>query len=570
MNYTPRIDQNNPDRERLERAITNLLPYVETEAVYLSCNRSNKVIVLTFILKEERDQDGEALDDTILDKIIMIYPDFIFKFISSDNARLGFRKGKPYFIRHCTLKELVYFKPGAEVFYPQKNTSKKLIRRAKKRFSLDMEAAVVSLRNVSVYTRNNNSVATAFALYQTLRYIYICASEFFTPVFITSTCLFVHYDYIIDFAPSLKKILNKDVEMDKEILEMLNNAYFCVVENRNIDDINPELLARAKTKVELLQKEINKLFLDYKALCSEKMQKLSYQKCIGRHIFNEKIPSNYFIEEALENIGAVMAVDFVIRCIYCFGYTIRHNQDYGSKNYSDKLPRYHFYLLVVNLEESEDDLLVMKNLIHEKFGADYKVTILNHCPKMIRTRKIDKKYFFDHILTNGLLTYNNPGYLPYPKKCIAKWDSDDKERYEKHKVSVARQFFEDAQDSLSYDATIIKRVLFKKVIEQICSGLIYLYLGYLSDKLPMRSLFSLLRYIEDVELPFDCNSEKEKMIFQYLSEAVVVSLTKARRDANQEYDKLIEYKCILFLKHANDLAEKAAGKLDYKKTRFFS
>lgn len=568
MNYSLKIDQSNPHCERLEMAITNLLPFIEAETAYMSYNKSNKIIVITFILKKECSQEGEVLS-VVLDKLIKIYPDFIFKFVGSELAKYGFRKGKPYFIQHCTLKELVYFESGAKVFYPQKNTSKELIKRARNRFYLDMEAAVVSFRNVSVYTRNNKNTEAAFALYQTLRYIYICASEFFTPVFISSTCLFLHYDYVVDFAPTLKKILNKDVEADREILKMLNKAYFSVVQNREMGDIDPALIVTAKRKVEFIQKEVNKLFLEYKALCLEKMEKLSHQKIIGKHIFNEKIPSNYFVEEALKSIGALLALAFKIRCVYCFGYTILQDQESKNKNYSGKLPRYHFYLLVVNLDQTEDEVPLMKDLVREKFEGLYKVTILNHTAPYIRKKKQNQRCFFDYIITNGLLVYSNPYYLAYPKNCILKWEPDVKEKYEKEKVLMAQQFFDLAQDCFYDDAIKVKRVVFQKVMEQISVGLIYLYLGYLPDKLPMNRLFSLLRYIQDVELPFDLSNEKEKVLFQYLTETAVVPINKETRYHNMEYDKLIEYKCIFFLKYAKDLAEQEAAKFDHKRQSFF-
>lgn len=561
MNYLLRIDQNNPHRERLEMAITNLLPFVEAEAVYISYNESNKVIVITFVLKENCDQDGEALS-TILDRLIRIYPDFIFKFISSGLADHGFSKGKPYFIQHCTLKELIYFEPGAKVFYPRKNNSKVLVRKARKRFYLDMEAAVVSFRNVSVYTRNNKNTEAAFALYQTLRYIYICASEFFTPVFISSTCLFSHYDYVVDFAPTLKKILNKDIEADREILKMLNKAYSSVVQNTDMGDIDPMMIVTAKTKVALIQKEMNQLFLEYNALCREKMQKLCCQKIIGKHIFNDKIPSNYFVEGALKNVGALLALAFKIRCVYCFGYTILQNQE-CKENYSGKLPRYHFYLLVVNLDQMEDEVPLMKDLIREKFEGRYKVTILSHCSEFIRKRKQNQKYFFNYIITNGILVYSNPYYLVYPKSRIAKWEPDVIEKYGRDKILTAQQLFSQAQDCFYDNEITVKRTVFRKVMEQVSIGLIYLYLGYLPHKLPMNRLFSLLKYIQEVELPFDFSNEKEKALFQYLSETAVVSITKETQDHIIEFDKLIEYKCILFLKYAKDLAEQEAGKLDY-------
>lgn len=569
MNYPLKLDQNNLHRERLEMAIINILPFIQAEAVYVSCNRTGKVIVISFILKEELDEDREYLNK-IMDKLTDVYPDFIFKFISSRQASYGFRKGKPYFIQHCTLKELVYFEAGAKVFYPRKNISKELIKKAKKRFYMDMEAAVVSLRNVSVYIRNNKNLDAAFVLHQTLRYIYICASEFFTPEFISSTCLLEQYDYTIDFAPSLKKILNKDVKTDKDILTMLNAAFCSVEQNKEMTAIDPTLIVTAKTKIELLQREINRLFLEYRVLCKEKIQELSDLEILGKHIFSAKLPSNYFIDDALKSIGTIIGASFKIRCLYCFGYTVIYDQEKTNKkkSYSKKIPRYHFYLLAVNLDPVEDEVPLMEDLIHDRFKGAYKVTILSHCSEYIRKRKQNQKYFFDYIMANGLLVYNNPFYLVCPKSYIAKWEQSSKEKYEEDKVSKALYFFSVAQDCFDEDIAIIKKELLRKVMEQTAAGLIYLYLGYDTEKLPVKTLFSLLEYIHDVELPLNLNNEKEVQLFLYLFETKTISIKKEKH--NTEYNKLIQYRCILFLKQAKDLAEKAAAKLDHNKTRFFN
>ena len=567
MNYILRIDPKNPYKERLEKAIINLLPFVGAEAVYLSFNKSNKVTVVTFILKKETDKEEEILEE-LQEKVINIYPEFIFKFMDSACAKKGFKNGKPYFVQHCTLKELIYFEPGAKVFYPREDTSKKLLKKAKKRFSLDMEAAVVSFRNVSVYSGKNKNEEAVFALYQTLRYIYICASEFFTAVFISNTCLFQQYDYIIKYAPSFKRILNKNTALHNEIVALLNKAYSCAMQNTEMGDIDPELMIKAKTKVELMQKELNRLFLEYKALCKEKMQKLSRQKCTGKYIFNEKIPSNYFVDDALRSINDLMVTNSNIRCVYCFGYTILHDQESKPKNYSDKLPGYHFYLLIINLDQTQYEIAPMEELILEKSEGRYQVTILSHSAGLIRKKKTCQKYFFNYVKAYGLLIYNAPYYSVYLKKYLP-WESEFKEKYEKEKVLTAKQLFDDAEYFLSDSHVTVKKVLFRKVIEKISLGFIYLHLGYLSDKLSMNSLFSLLKYIQEIELPFDHENEKETKIMEYLFETAVVSINKVAQDSNNDYDKLIENRCILFLKHAKDQLAKEAGKLDFKKSRYF-
>ncbi|KIO52859.1 hypothetical protein [Flavobacterium hibernum] len=558
-----KIAQNAPDRERLETAIIDLLHFINAGAIYVSYNNITNVVVITSVLRKNCDQDGDTLGNT-LDKLIKLYPDFIFKFINYSWASYGFKKGKPYFIQHCTLKELVYFEPNAKVFYPYKNTSKVLVQKAKKRFNTDFEAATVSLRNVSIFARNQKSVEAAFALHQTLRYIYICASEFMSPEFISSTCLLIHYDYINDFAPTFKNILNKESQEDKEILMMLNAAYNCIVHNKSISNVDNAMLATAKAKIELMQRELKRLFAEYVELCKEKVRELNRQKFLGRAIFNHKISPNYIIDNALDEVSTVLAECFKIRSVYCFGYNTFHNENKKTKkeSYSKKVPNYHFYLLVVYLEHTEKAILLMQNLIQAKFGKKYKVTILYHNSNFVRKKNQNQKYFFDAIITNGLLVYNNPLYLAYPETNIGERDLNFCKKYVEHRILIAQQLFSLAQNCFSDDSIIIKKVLFRKVIEQIAIGLIYLFLSYHAGKFSINYLFSLLKYIDEVDFPFDCDNGKESTLYQYLIETTEVSIKKKKVNGNILDNKFLENKCIAFFKQAKELSANAFEKLE--------
>ncbi|MFH6995963.1 hypothetical protein [Flavobacterium sp. FlaQc-48] len=560
--YLLQLAPGTPHYDRLEKAINDLLYFVEAGAVYVSFNDVTNVVV-TFILKEDCSQDGDMLAET-LHKRIEIYPDFIFKFINSNWATYGFRKKKPYFIQHCTLKELVYFDSDSKLFYPDKNISKQLIKKAKKRFCIDFEAAVVSFRNISVYSRNSKTIEAAFALHQTLRYVYICASEFLTPQFISSTCLLMHYDYLIDFAPSLKKIINIDIEADKEILVLLNAAYTCTLQNQIMKDIDTAFVARAKVKVELMQKEINRLFTEYTKLCVEKSRELAHQNFIGKSIFNDKIRSNYIIENALAKISTALTEAFSIRTIYCFGYATIHTQVSHAKNsnYSKNLPEYHFYLLVVNLESQANAISSMQNLIRTRFEGKYKVTVLNHSSNYVRKKNQNQKYFFDHIIVNGLLVYNNPLYLVYVTNLEAELDFNFSKKYVENRILIAKQLFSLAQNCFNDDSAIIKKVLFCKTIEQIAIGLIYLFLGYHSAKFSINYLFSLLKYIKEVELPFDFKDEKEKALYQFMTENPKISKQREVRYDGIENNRLLELKCSAFIQYAIDLTENAFEKLE--------
>ncbi|MFV5700150.1 hypothetical protein ACM55H_17460 [Flavobacterium sp. ZT3R17] len=564
MDYLIKIQENYSQRQRLEKVITDLLYFIEAGSVYISCyDKEDMPTIITFILKKNCGQDGDTLGETV-HKLIKLYPDFVFKFINSNWATYGFRKGKPFFIQHCTIKELVYFEPDNKIFYPHIDASKELLKKAKKRFYKDQEAAVVTFRTVSIYTRNNKNVEAAFAMHQSLRYIYICASEFLTSEYIGSTCLLEQYDWVIDFAPSLKNILSKDVEADKEILILLNTAYSCTQYNYSMEAIESGLIDTAKTKIELMQKEVCRLFLEFTKTCKEKIKELSNQAFLGQSIFMNKIHSNYFIDKALFKISNLIAAFFRTRAIYCFGYTTTHNQDLAGNNgyYSKQLPDYHFYLLVLNIEHKENAVSLLQSLICDKFEGKYRVTILNHRANYLRKQNQNQKYFFDTVTTNGLLIYNNPFHPIYCKTFGAVRDLEFSKNYWQNRILAARQFFDLVQNCSSNDSALIKNALLHQAVEQILVGIVDLFLSYHPNKLSFNYLFSLMEYIPEVEFPFDFTIEREKELYQLLSANIEMLKHKDIQCGTIEYSMLLEEKCIEFFRNAKGAAEKEIKRLE--------
>ncbi len=563
MEYPIKIAKSTPHYEQLVKAITDLLQFIEAGAVYVSYKGNNDAVIVTFILKENCNQDGDVLGKTAF-KIIKLYPDFVFKFINSKWADYGFRKGKLFFIQHCTYKELVYFEPNSKVFYPRLVISKHITKKAKRRFELDIESAVVIFRNVSIYRRSNKSVDTAFAMHQTLRYIFICASEFLMPEFISSTCLLVHYDYIIDFAPTFKTILNKDIQEDKEILIMLNTAYNSIQQNLDMAAIDLTLIDEAKAKIELMHREINRLFHEYIKACKQKVRALNNQDFLGRSIFNNKIQSNYIMDDALSGISDVITESFKkVRAIYCFGYTTIHEDNTDrNANYSKQLPNYHFYLLVLNLEHIENGVTPLETLIQEKFEDKYKVTILNHSVNYLRKKNHNQKYFFNAIISNGLLIYNNPLFLVYSKTFGLEREIDFVKKFYESKMVLAKKFLSLGKDCLSDDVTTMENEFLHKAMKQIAIAHIHLFLGYHTGRFSMSTLFHLLKYIQEIELPFAYADNEENLIYQFLSfNSERVKHKEAQWNAT-EYNNFLKEICLGFFEQAELMAEKEFIRLE--------
>lgn len=552
MNYPIKIPKSHPDGQRLEKAITDLLHFVEAGSIYVSfSDTENAPTIVTFILKKNCGQDDETLREASK-KLLRLYPDFVFKFINSIWAVNGFKKGKPYFIEHCTVNEMVYFEPDNKVFYPLANISKELLKKAKKRFHKDNELAVDAFKEVTVHIKNNSSVEAAFAMHQTLRLIYICASEFLTGQFIGTGNLLVQYRRVIDFAPSLKNILNRDVESDKEILIMLNTASSCKQQKHDMGAIEWSLIDRTKTKIELMQKEVCRLFQEYTKTCKQKLEDLSNPHFLGKSIFVNKVPSNYIMDLALSEVSTVIANFFKTRAIFCFGYTVIHEQEEDVKKgyFRKTLPRYHFYLLVLNMENKENAVSLLQSLIREKFQGRYKVTILNHRSHYLRKQSQNQKYFFDTITTNGLLIYNNPLHPIYCKTFGVVRDLEFSKNYWQNRILAAKYFMALIQNSSEPELPLITNQILQQSMKQIMVGLIDLFLGYHPNTFSINYLFSLLNYLDFIELPFDLNIEKERLTCQLLSGNINMLMHRDLKNETKDDSDILYDKCEKFIELA--------------------
>jgi hypothetical protein len=63
MNYHLKIPESQPMREQLEKAITDLLTFVQAGTIYISNNGDGHLpIIVTFILKKNCGQCGDVLE----------------------------------------------------------------------------------------------------------------------------------------------------------------------------------------------------------------------------------------------------------------------------------------------------------------------------------------------------------------------------------------------------------------------------------------------------------------------------------------------------------------------------
>lgn len=548
-----RIPESHPMREQLESAITDLLTFVEAGSVYVSSiSPSNLPVIITFILKRNCGQDDGMISDSSR-KIAKRYPDFIFRFVNSFRASYGFKQRVPYLLMHCTIKELVYHEPKNKFFYPLRGRAKKYIDKAKFNFTEDRDVSMVGFRNALEHIKNNKSIEAAFNLYQAIWGLYSCYSGFLIGEFSEeweAGDLVDEYKRVVRYAPSLKEILDYDNPLDQEIFTFLGSAYSCTKQNMQMAEISWAVIERAKEKVLLLDKKLQSMFGEFAREFKIKFKQIKQREFLWKAVSADQLQSNYIVNNALSEISESILTGINARAIYCFGYRIVNQEGVeGKNNFTRNFPDFHFYLLVLHKEHIQNAASVLQAKIHEKFDGKYQATILCHSLKNFSRYGQNKKWFFQTIIQNGIVAYNNP-IIPFSlRDTDTQRDFESTRLYWKNRTMAADQFLALADSCQSNEEALMKNTLIHQAVEQMALGLINVITGYNPTEQSMPNLLSLLKFIQAVDFPFN-DQEKDDELFKILK----LNITVLKHHNLTSYDitlsNLLFEKCVDFISKA--------------------
>jgi hypothetical protein len=558
MDYLIRTPQGHPEQERLKKIVEHLLTFIHAEAIYISIGvkTGKPFTIITTVVTDGKYNDSDELGDS---KIVDLYPDIIFKFFDAGWAKRCYRKGNPYFMLHCTIRELAYCSRDTKVFYPLSVNIKHLMRKSKKRYWKDIEAVDMPLRGLPNFTNSNNLDDAAYQLYQAFRSLYICAASFLTSYFTGTDYLMAQSNWIKPFAPSLQAIMNEEVLEDEIILRQLTDALFAVRGNRAMD-ASEELIAMAREKIKLLRDEVEVLFSDTMEACRVKLKSFRKHSYLSHDLFNGNIPSNFLIDTALYEIGTIITAHIKTSAIFCFGYIVSNEDKHiGIKNSNLRNPEFHLYLLVLTVDHEENALAQLQGKIREHFEGGHNVTILLQRKRNLSKRGDNEKYFLSKVAQNGITVFNDPENLFALQDVPIKGNSEISKMYWINRYLAAQQYLELAQTCFRDEEALIANSLLHQCVVQLALGLIEVFIGYRPNKHSMNFLISLLEFIEGIAFPFDKQNVKDIELYKLLSANPEMVKNKSLQGYCIEDSKVIEHKCGLFLSNAEKLA---MGKLD--------
>ncbi|MDR6844313.1 hypothetical protein [Flavobacterium granuli] len=268
--------------------------------------------------------------------------------------------------------------------------------------------------------------------------------------------------------------------------------------------------------------------------------------------------------KAIDNTGLQVLSNIIIESIstsgiYCFGEKkeIQVIQNPFQESASKQEEHTHFYLLVFANENKTNAVADISDIIKTKTEGRYTATLLLHKATSVRYLAPHKLHFFYEVLTKSQTVYEHVNVPPniafdgIPKRKLelirSHWDNRN---------IVAKTFLESENQIDGFNTEIIQESMLHISVEQICLGLIDVFLGYQPNHFSLTFLFDICEIFTSLTSEiFPRKTEEDKKLFDLLKmhpSSLRWANLKTSSFLNTE---LLEKRCNLFYERACEIAE---------------
>ncbi|WP_348813881.1 hypothetical protein [Flavobacterium maritimum] len=279
--------------------------------------------------------------------------------------------------------------------------------------------------------------------------------------------------------------------------------------------------------------------------------------------------------KAIDNTGLQILSNIIIESIstsgiYCFGEKkqVQAIQNPFQESASKQVEHTHFYLLVFTNENSTNAVNDISDIIKTKTEGRYTTTLLLHKATSVRYLTPHKLYFFHEVLTKCQTVYehvNVPPNLAFDG--IPKRKADSIRSHWNNRTKIAQTFLESENQIDGFDTEFVQESMLHMAVEQICLGLIDVFLGYRPNHFALAYLFDICEIFTSLTSEiFPRKTEEDKKLFDLLKvhpSSLRWANLKTSSFLNTE---LLEQRCNLFYEKANGLIESELERLENLKS----
>jgi hypothetical protein len=275
--------------------------------------------------------------------------------------------------------------------------------------------------------------------------------------------------------------------------------------------------------------------------------------------------------KAIENSGLQTISNIIVESIstssiYCFGEkkNIQAFQNPFQEFISAKKEHTHFYLMVLTDEYIINAVADISDIIKTKTEGRYTVTLFFYKAKYGHYLTPNQIYFYHQVLTKGYKVYERENMpLSISFDGVPKRNIDSTRSYWKNRNKVAETFLR-SENQIDYmDTGFVQDSMMHIAVEQICLGLINVFLGYYPDHFSMAYLFDICEIFTPLTSDvFPRTTSEDKRLFELLK-TNPSSLRWANIKKSCLVDtELLDKRCSLFHERACVIVEAELERLE--------
>jgi hypothetical protein len=261
----------------------------------------------------------------------------------------------------------------------------------------------------------------------------------------------------------------------------------------------------------------------------------------------------------LQTVSSIIADCISASSIYCFGEKKQFHvvDNPFQESASGEKQNTHYYLLVLTDEYIINAVADISDIIKHKTQGRYTATLLFYKTKFRHSLTHNQKYFYHQVVTRGYKAYErenlllNISFEGSPEFKIKSIKS-----YWKNRNIIAETYLASVSQ-LDYTSTgFVQESMYHIAVEQICLGLISVFLGYYPDHFSLPYLFEICEIFTPLTSDiFPRTTREDKAMFDLLK-ANPASLRWSSVKKSCLVDiELLEKRCDVFYEKATEIAE---------------
>jgi len=434
-------------------------------------------------------------------------------------------KGNLYFYNICTEANLLYGKAGSD--YELISTSMdrhEMLENARKKYDSEEEKIKAFVSGADFYLEKENYAQSAFMLHQAMELNYRAIEHFITGRSKITHSIKAHQKYLEPYCTELSNIFLADCERDMELLKLVDDAYLAVrYENSyQINKLDLSALRVKASEVKLAAFKTYQQLLTRFQKCADTSSSPQTSTQRGQdNAAHIQDLSKYEVPRSLINqiVGA-----FAVESIFCFGERIFSNMRTSPFSIAevDQMHQVHYDLLIITSAEPVNNPADLQSIINANTASGYSVLLLAYSiESATRALRLNNRFFHKTMHQSNQI-YRKQGFIPLDAmeeydlvnmslNCDLNW----KQRY------FRAEAFMDAAECIwiDQDETVVLSLI-GQAIEQLCLGLIYVFLGYRPKQHSLHHLVDLCNnFTREVDHIFPRQTEQDKNIFAVLNKS---------------------------------------------------